>query len=337
MNDLYRQLNRLNGAEDIEPMDVTPEENERIKAIVKRKMTRKHKPRVWRGVAIAASISLAIITSFPAVANQIPLVNDIFNYFNDENEGFYDEYEKFSTGIEQTETSNGITVTVDHAVYDGRTVTLTFALETDHALGEHPGFDDFLDVKKSTGAAGTADLRKVGEKEYVGLVSTTPHFDREQEMVSVNWEPRSFWDMETGDKVEGDWKFQFTLHKVDDEVKFIQQSTADRGVEVVIDQLRVTDISTVIEYRQIVDPAVMKSWEHADAQLSAKDNLGNVYEVNGNGGYSKDLENFHWSATMGKIHPDATRIIFTPEVVLSKGSGLGHQSFKLDPIEVNID
>ena len=59
-----------------------------------------------------------------------------------------------------TKESNGIKVTINDAVFDGETVTITYSIESDKDLGEDPIILDTLDIKGSTGNAGTSGYFK---------------------------------------------------------------------------------------------------------------------------------------------------------------------------------
>ncbi|EGQ26253.1 DUF4179 domain-containing protein [Mammaliicoccus sciuri] len=343
MKTIYKRLNELNVDEEMEPIEISDDEKEAMKQLVRKKIHRKRRiPKLWRNVAAAAVITMASITTigigFPTLASQIPIVNNIFSYFNDEEDGFYTEYEEFATGIGQVQTSNGITMAVDHAVYDGKTITLTYSVETEKELGKNTGVNAPVEVKYETGATGTSSsLKKIGDTQYVGMITSTPFFDSKQDVVTVKWRPRSIVNEETMKEIKGEWNFDFILREVKGEVQSVADSTSKDGIKVTINEIRSTDISTVIEYSQKVDRSVSEMWEWVTAELFVMDNLGNEYKVNGNGGHSENEQDFYWSATMGKINEQATSLFFTPEVILSEGSGQGHETLTLDPIEVKLE
>ncbi|WP_301108789.1 DUF4179 domain-containing protein [Sporosarcina sp.] len=343
MKSIYKRLNDLNIEEEIKPVGVCDEENEAMKQLVRKKIHPKRRmPKVWRNVAAAAVITVASVTAvgigFPTLASQIPIFSNIFSIFNEEQDGFYTDYEEYAVDIEQAQTSNGITIMVDRAVYDGKTVTLTYSVETEKELGENAGVNASMDVKHSNGSSGTSTaLKKVEDNKYVGMITTTPDFDKSRESVEVSWVPGSVVQYDTMNEIEGDWNFHFTLHPVTGNIQTTGQSTAKEGVEISIDEIRYTDISTIIEYSQKVDPSVTNKWEWVTADLKVIDNLGNEYFTNGNGGFSENDQDYYWSTTVKKIDEKATSLIFTPEIILSEDSGQGHEVLMLDPIEVQLD
>lgn len=343
MKSVYKRLNELQTDEDIEPVDVTDEEKEAMKERVRKKMGHsRSSPKIWRNLAAAAVITVASITavglSFPTLASQIPLVSNIFSIFNEDQDDFYKEYETFSTDVSQAQTSNGITIMVDRAVYDGKTITLTYSVETDKDIGQNSGVNDIMNVEHELGAAGTSTaLKQVGEGKYVGMITTSPDFDTPQDTVHVSWTPRSIDNLDTMKEIKGDWNFHFTLNAVKGDRQEVAQSVAADGIEVKIDAISYTDVSTVIEYSQTVESSVTDQWEWVTADLLIKDDLGNEYFANGNGGFSQNGQDYEWSTTIKPVDEQATSLIFTPEIVLSKGSGEGHRIKKMEPIEVKLD
>lgn len=343
MKSLFERLNELNTDEEIEPIDVSDEEKEAMKQRVRKKISQQRRvPKIWRNVAAAAVIAIASVTTiglgFPTLASQIPLVSNIFSVFNEDRDGFYTEYEEFATDVSQAQTSNGVTIMIDRAVYDGKSVTLTYSVETENELGQNSGVNTTLDVAKSSGSGGTTSpLQKVGDRKYVGLVSSTPILDKPQDTIHVSWSPRSIDNYDTMEGIEGKWDFQFTLKAVTGAGQDVKQSVANEGIEVTLDSISYTDISTVIEYSQTVKPSVAKKWEWITTDLLIKDNLGNEYLSNGNGGVSEHGQDYKWSTTIKKVDQQASVLIITPEVMLSKGSGHAYKKMKLNPIKVKLD
>ena len=86
------------------------------------------------------------------------------------------------------------------------------------------------------------------------------------------------------------------------------------GVKVNVDKITFTPMSTIIHYSQHISEEAMEGYFGAYTELlEVKDDLGNIYSGEGNGGGgTKDLMKF--SSTYGKLHKDATKLIITPKV-----------------------
>lgn len=343
MKSLFERLHELNPVEEIEPMDVSDEEKKAMKQQVRKKINQQRRvPKVWRNAAAAAVILVASVTTiglgFPTLASQIPIVSNIFSVFNEDQDGLYTTYEEFATDVSEAQTSNGVTIMIDRAVYDGKTVTLTYSVETDKEIGPNSGVNATLDVVKSSGSAGTSSpLQKIEDGKYVGLITSTPMLEKPQDSIQVSWSPRSIDNYDTMEEIKGKWDFQFELEAVTGNGHDVKQSVKDDGIEVTLDSISYTDISTVIEYSQTVEPSVTEKWEWVTTDLLIQDNLGNEYLSNGNGGFSEHNQDYKWSTTIKKVDPQATALIIFPEVILSKGSGNGYEKMKLDPIKVQLD
>lgn len=317
----YKQYANLN-IEEIEPVEVTELEKKRIKKHV---LGTKKKHPIWRKFAIAAVILLgATVTTpfaFPSLASQIPFMKNIVEYTNTHllNSNFSD----LATVIDQVQSSEGISIMIENAIFDGTSVSVTYAIETDKNLGEQPYVNGHFDVKSSRGMAGTSSIEKINDTTYIGIEKFTPHFDKEApEEILVRWNPH---EIRTQSEViyKGDWQFEFKLPKLQNEVKLVNATGQLDGVQIVVSSIEQNDLSTVIHYEQYVDEATIQEWPHATSDIiEVKDNLGNVYTVSGNGGFSPDEgRSFEWSITIDNLHPDASSLILTPQIYYSKGSG----------------
>lgn len=342
MKSLYERLNELKPDEEIEPMDVSDLEKKAMKQRVLKKINQQRRvPKIWLNAAAAAVILVASVTTiglgFPTLASQIPIVSNIFSVFNEDQDGLYTAYEEFAKDVSQAQTSNGVTIMIDRAVYDGKSVTLTYSVETEKELGPNSGVHAPLDVAGASGSGGTASpLQKVEDRKYVGLITSTPILDDPLDTIQVSWSPRSIDNYDTMGEIKGEWDFEFELEAVTGNGQDVKQSVTDDGIEVSLDAIRYTDISTVIEYSQTVKPSVTEKWEWVTTDLLIQDNLGNEYLSNGNGGFSEHGQDYKWSTTIKKVDQQASALIITPEVILSKGSGNGYEKMKLDPIEVKL-
>ncbi|ETT83057.1 DUF4179 domain-containing protein [Viridibacillus sp. FSL R5-0477] len=341
MTDQYKKWANLN-VEDIEPMDVTDIEKARMKQRIINKKIPKIKRPVWGIAAVALMILVGSATTvsfaIPSVASQFPFIKGIVNYFTSDNDKFYEQYSDYATDIEQLEISNGITMMIENAVYDGNTITITYALETEHDLGVNPRVGQFIDVEGSVAIGGGDSLQQISPTKYVGLARVTPTFKKDLEKVQVQWSPKSFTNDTTDETVNGDWKFNFELEKVQDEIQLVNQSITDAGMTLIINEIRKTDVSTIIKMKQITESRLLKKWHLASPALAIRDDVGNVYHVVDNGGSSMDNGvTTEWSQSIGVIDKRATKLYIEPTMILSLGEAKGSEKYKMKTIEVSID
>ncbi|MGE7919588.1 DUF4179 domain-containing protein [Viridibacillus sp. NPDC093762] len=341
MTEQYKKWANLN-VEDIEPMDVTDIEKTRMKQrIINKKMPKIKRP-VWRIAVVALMILVGSATTvsfaIPSVASQFPFIKGIVNYFTSDNDKLYEQYSDYATDIEQLDISNGITMMIENAVYDGNTITITYALETEHDLGVNPRVGQFIDVEGSVAIGGGDSLQQISPTKYVGLARVTPTFKKDLEKVQVQWSPKSFTNNTTNETVNGDWKFNFELEKVKDEIQLVNQSITDAGMTLIINEIRKTDVSTVIKMKQITESRVLKKWHLASPTLVIRDDVGNVYHVVDNGGSSMDNGvTTEWSQSIGVIDKRATKLYIEPTMILSLGEAKGSEKYKMKTIEIPLD
>ncbi|MGE7924941.1 DUF4179 domain-containing protein [Viridibacillus arvi] len=341
MTDQYKKWANLN-VEDIEPMDVTDIEKARIKQRIINKKATKIKRPIWRIVAVTLMILVGSATTvsfaIPSVASQFPFIKGIVNYFTSDNDKLYEQYSDYATDIEQLEMSNGITMMIENAVYDGNTITITYALETEHDLGVNPRVGQFIDVEGSVAIGGVDSLQQISPTKYVGLARVTPTFKKDLEKVQVQWSPKSFTNDIADETINGDWKFNFELEKVQDEIQLVNKSMTDAGMTLIINEIRKTDVSTVIKMKQITESRLLKKWHLASPTLAIRDDVGNVYHVVDNGGSSMgNGATAEWSQSIGVIDKRATKLYIEPTMILSLGEAKGSEKYKMKTIEISLD
>lgn len=124
----------------------------------------------WKNNVAVASLMVALSATtlglaFPAFANGIPVIGDIFRYLDTGITGLHDNYKEYSTEMNMAKESNGIKVTINDAIFDGETVSLTFSIESEQDLGENPTTRGNPDLEGSRGIAGLSKISKVGENQ----------------------------------------------------------------------------------------------------------------------------------------------------------------------------
>src|SRR5690606_25435513 len=129
------------------------------------------KPSPLRFIALSLifMLGLTIVTTFafPAFAAQIPFMKNVINYFVGDN-NTYKDFEVYSTDIGHVQSSNGITVMIDQAVYDGTNITVSYAIETSEDLEADIKAKNPMHVAGAIGGSGRLKLTKVSETRFVG-------------------------------------------------------------------------------------------------------------------------------------------------------------------------
>lgn len=325
-------------------LDEIPVPTDKLDAILTdtfKKKTKKFTLKRWvKYSAAVAILSLGMITSAnlsPAFANfitQIPIMGHAFEYFILQ-EDYYEAYGDISTDIGMSAESNGVELLIEQAFFDGNTVTLSYVLRTEKKFDTSPTFGNVPTVEGSWNNAGY-EAEYIEDIGYVGMM-TVLNWGNTKDKVNVVWKPKSItFDDQT---IDGDWKFAFSLDKLEGTQIEINEQVSKDGVTVkLIDAIK-TDVNLTIKYMQEILPSVLDEWSAVEAELSAIDNLGNEYEVPYNGGVvTEDAitnEDFRWNATIHGLNPDATSITFYPFAHLSK---IGTEAIRIDfdPIVVEL-
>ncbi|RDI37256.1 DUF4179 domain-containing protein [Falsibacillus pallidus] len=326
--------------DDIEPVAVSELEKRRVKQHV---LGRKKKRKPYQGIAAAAVIVIGagIAGSFaaPSLATQIPIIHNIMSYFTEE-DSYNENFAKVAADISQTQTSNGVSVMIEDAAFDGSSITVSYAIQTDKELGETPYLKVPFDVKGSDGMGSSGRIEKINENTYVGTEKITPHFKgKTPDSLVMRWEPKAFVNMKTNESVKGDWKFAFNVRSLENKKVVVNQTTEANGVSVLIQSLETNDLSTIIHYsRYVDDKAILEKWPDVSVEIkSAVDDLGNSYKVDSNGGISRDNGiSFDGSSTIKSVDPKAKSLIVVPVIYFSKGSGDGLETKEMDPIQIEL-
>ncbi|WP_075619461.1 DUF4179 domain-containing protein [Paenisporosarcina indica] len=341
MTESYKQWLDLD-IENIEPMSLTDSRKAEIKHTVLVNSRKKKGFVQLRYLTVAAIVFVSAVTTmsytFPTFASQIPFMQNVISYFNKE-DSIYEKYGDFATEIGYTQISNGTSIMIENAVFDGTSLTVSYAIETDADLSPSTYTSNRFDIKGASGLSGSGAIRKISDTRYVGLERLTPHFDTAAPAeIEVSWQPKTFIDQTTNTEINGDWNFNFTLSKLDNEIQPVQQSVTDHGVTVVVTSLKKNEMSTVIEYESVVDEEILKQWPFVSVQFETiQDNLGNTYIVDSNGSKSNDNGvSFESSATIKAIDPNAKSLKLVPMIYFSLGSGRGLETKFTEPIIIDL-
>ncbi|TWT01494.1 DUF4179 domain-containing protein [Planomicrobium sp. CPCC 101079] len=324
MSELNKFL--MTDIEEIPEADVSNFEKKEMK---KRLLRPKTKPRWIKKMAIAASIFIAASAmtaiAFPSVASQIPILQNIVSHF-DEDELMFNHFSEVAQPLGLTETSNGSTVSIEEAVYDGTSVTISFALRTEENLGEFPLASGLLEASGANGSGSSIAMNKVNDTTYAGMITMAPDFlFGSPNTLKVSWEPESFEDFDTQTKLVGDWSFDFKLKALDSKAVKVGETIPLEGGRYKLNELLLTKLSTVLTLnKQDIDAAYVANWQ-------LEDNLGNTYPMQFGTGDPTN-EQFTFEA----LDPEATSVIIKPQFTKANHSNDEGKPVDLPPITVKL-
>ncbi len=344
MKDLYEFFNEMDiDPGEFEEAEVDELEKARIKKKVREKIAQTGQPgrlKQWRkSKAMAAAAVVMIMAAgisgfglaFPAYAGEVPVIGDIFRFLDDGRTGVYDLYTESALNINMVKADNGIEVTLNQGVYDGRTLVLTYTIKTEEDFGENPKLLSDIRVKSVGGMTGSEVLRRVGPGVYVGQSSYTFFSEEEaRDVLSFRWSVSGLRAMaeKTGQDLrerECRLNYSVSLNALDHTVVKIDDNQAQaQNVDISLNRLSLTPINTLLYYSEIVpnnlSHGVQMDWE-------IKDDLGNVYEYEGNGGQGKvgdETTEMEYIITFKRLDPKAKTLLITPtlKLVHSQGGGV---------------
>ncbi|WP_042144568.1 DUF4179 domain-containing protein [Paucisalibacillus sp. EB02] len=351
-----------------EQIDVPKEDvqNSIRNGIKRAEFSSKKKKRSLRGIAVAAILLVTTITmlsfSFPSFAEKLPIIGTIFELFQDDEKRYiFDEYESHSTYLNMTEESNGVSITLTEAVYDGENITIAFKMESEHDLGEEPFIEwDTPQTISTAMFSGSQLIKKIDENKYAGILMFNFEKGHRPDTFDFTWEA---YKIGTFDKeidqtqlintIEGNWLFDLTLDNIGSQSQEFDNllSTGD-GMEIELKNITRTPISTSFYTKEKVSKN-LKEWEEENwsaviFDYELKDNLGNEYTVVTNGSYGNHQYVMNGRFMTTNIAEEAKSIIITPIATPWKqvdepgrkyGTGIApaKEPFKLNPIEVQLD
>lgn len=329
--DIYQLLNEMDfNDSEMEEMEITEFDRAKAKKKLKASIRGKRKKQGWKMkvVAAVAVCGLAVSTlslAFPAHAGNIPIIGDVFRFLDNGRTGIYDNYQEYSSAVNLTEESDGVKITINDAIYDGKTVLLTYSMESEKDLGDKPFAGGYLDIKGTNGGTGSNQISKVGKNQYVGLITGSRLDEKDPQSVKVQWKVNHITIEETQKEIKGKWNFSLSLKASDNHVQLFGQSAEQDGVKVTVDKISVTPMSFILYYNQLVSNEVSDKWHNVDVEIEVRDDLGNRYEGFGNGGFGNVNDTqMNWSKTFQKLDPNATKLIITPSVTMIEYTSENH-------------
>lgn len=328
--DVYDHLNDIKmDVSQFEREDISEAEKSKVKLDVKGK-TRRPKPVRWRKIAAAASISIGLSSaaffglSFTSFAQEIPFIGHVFKWFNDD--GFYENYSEHANALAMTQEDNGISMTVNEAIFDGKTLYVTYELTSEKDLGESPwleGIPDLLENANVWTLSTRHDIKKIDSNHYAGITTAQIYpVDRLDEgsfeftinevvpEESMNSQP-----------VPVNLTFQFDLLATGNKEQLVNGKTEQNDVTVAVKKVVYTPMSFIVFYDEKVTKELMEKWDFVSTDIVVKDDVGNIYTNRHNGGSSNSSTILHHTITFEKLDPKATKLIVTPIVQLLEKDG----------------
>lgn len=307
--------------------------NARIKNVPHRKRNK-----LIKAVIASVAVIFGSVYALPTIASQLPFVENILGKIDS---GFAPKnYEDLATIINQVQSSNGIDMMIEDAVYDGTTLMVTYAIHSDKDLGDQPLINTLFDIKGAFAMSGGSSLKKSDDGLYTGMIKMTPTFEKSLDVLQIEWQPKEITNLETNEIFEGDWSFAFTMDALPSKSEQFTTTLTTDNAQIQIQTVDYTDLSIVIHYAYTIDPTIMKKYPLSTIHIvKAVDNYGNEYEIHDNGGTSKDGHGFNWSFALYDLPEDVSTITLTAEISYVAQSGVITSNMRelLSPITIELE
>lgn len=317
MKDIYELLNDIKvDISDDDYAPVSEVEKKKITKALKSKIAKKKTKRNLFASAIASVILAGSIAglSTTSYANEIPILGNIFKLFNSNDS--YVAFEDNSKKIHLVQESNGIKVSIIDAIFDGKSLFLSYTIETDKDLGENPSLNS-LPMYGDIGLHGSVQLVKTEDGKYIGLLTTNHAADTPLTDIDVKWDITSIsTDINRkGTVYEGNWHFDFQLSAVDTNSIAINQTLKEDELTFTAQNIIVTPMSFLLSYETNVTADLFNQWDSILISFEIEDDLGNKYTLlDGTNHGSRTNFTEKWSATYNQLDPRAKTLYFTPIV-----------------------
>lgn len=278
---------------------------------------------VYAFCSVAAVIAILVGSSYfsPALASslsQIPIIGSIFA--NSDLIGLQQAQKKGLTNeIGETQTVNGIAVTLDEILYDQNNITVGLYIESEKKLDElyfGAGMDFTIDGNFPSGSTGS-----YGENILSPTTRTAIQEINVTEEMPENFELGLILHGENGEK----WYFSTPVQKITDINKIaVNHSQSVDGVDLKVSELSISPTGLSLSYESSEDETDFELSRGGNIEFKVVDQDGN--EITGHsGGASGELVKnkivFKSNKHFDPIDSNVSELTITPYVVIPSGGG----------------
>ncbi|MBL4933581.1 DUF4179 domain-containing protein [Clostridium paridis] len=287
--------------------------------------------RFLRNVSMLAAITLISTTclsaAFPAYARSLPVVGSVFQFLSDKN--LIDrDYVKYSSDLNLSKTSNGVTVTINSISYDGLELGIAYTVESKNELNNSPHiFEKDFKIngeKVSFSSGGTGSF--INKNTYVGIENFSTSRDYLPAALrntilggNVTLPDNFLMDLDIKELfqgVNGDWNFKFKVstNKVSNNITKVPTSInlSELQPNLTVNQLVLTPLNTAL--RTSSDALTSND---SPIDYFAFDDKGRVIGFKGNtgvGNKTKEINKNCMEYIFNNVYEDTKAITFIPAV-----------------------
>lgn len=145
----------------------------------------------------------------PAVANRLPIVQQLLKSNDNPQLQVFNDY---ATIINQIDESNGTSIELAEAFFDGTIVSVSYEMKHEEPINEPPLFwSGDLEVNGNKLDVRSHQIIKKNDDTWIGMFTARISDKVIDETINVQWRPKDFKGIENTTLVEGSWNFQLEL------------------------------------------------------------------------------------------------------------------------------
>ncbi|WP_077212249.1 DUF4179 domain-containing protein [Bacillus dakarensis] len=286
------------------------------------KTTRKRKM-VYALCSVAALFAIVICSSYysPAVASSLSRIPIIGSVFGNSDLISLQKAQKsgLTSQIGETQTVNGISVTLDEILYDQNNITIGLFIESDKELDQFyfgAGMDFTINGKTPAGSTGTygEEILSANTRTAIQEINVTEELPEEFQLgLTLHGEKGETWHFSTPvEKIS-------EIHKIP-----VQHSQDVDGVHITVTEMSISETGLGIAYESYEEETDFEISRGGNIEFLVVDQDGN--EITGrSGGVAgervKDIIVYKSNKQFDPIDDHVTELTITPYVVIPSAGG----------------
>ncbi|ETT85982.1 DUF4179 domain-containing protein [Viridibacillus sp. FSL R5-0477] len=294
--------------EKIEPVELSDWEKKNIEKSILCS-SKKHSNKKFKWISAIAMTTLIVTSStiwLPAVADRLPIVQQLIQVKDNPQLQVFSDY---ATIINQMDESNGSTIELAEAFFDGSIISVSYEMKHDKPINGDPLFwIDHLEVNGNTLSTLSQQINKKDEYTWIGMFTARVSDEVIDETINVQWSPKELKGIEYTTLVEGDWNYQLELTPTQANSKKINIPFGDEQYQLVFNQITSGKFATTLYFEGNLD------WNTEFLMIEIKDNLGNVYENVGTSSFKSEPERVNGYIDFFVPDTGIQTLIFTPTI-----------------------
>ncbi|WP_263705380.1 DUF4179 domain-containing protein [Shouchella tritolerans] len=275
------------------------------------------KPWAYSLGASAAAVALLFGSAYfsPALANslsQIPVIGSVFSVSGDERLNQASE-QGLTKGLDETQTINGVAVTLEELLYDQTRISVGFTVQSDEALTEEDynfTLQPVINDKPSSAFSASKETQQISANEQKHIYE----FEA-KEVDSDSFELGLILENDNGDT----YYFSERVDQLDSNQIAVNNSQQAEGIELHVESLSLSQSSTSLTF------SASQAGELTDLSLPIYDLEFELVDQDGNtipsysGGVNGQFEDGVWTIEGAKmfdpLDPSVQKVIVTPVLI----------------------